>query len=145
MSNCVFYPLICGNKFNCYNIFFCISYWLMLLPVMIIYWFTFGLLQCPFLCGDLCVRQPRLHLRITCRWVLLGLLAAARCCQFLTEQPRSSLMPLMAYVRFAALVIRPMCWSMVSLWGAQGCDLYFHWLHAVHSYIVYFHGGGWWL
>ena len=71
------------------------------------------------MCDDLGVHQPRLHLRITCRWILLGLLAAARSCQFLTEQPRSSLMPLMAYVRFAALVIRPMRWSMASLWGAQ--------------------------
>ena len=71
------------------------------------------------MCDDLRVPQPRLHLRITCRWILLGLLAAARSCQFLTEQPRSSLMPLMAYVWFAALVIRPMRWSMASLWGAQ--------------------------
>ena len=54
-------------------------------------------------------------LRITARWVLLGLVAAARKVLFVTEQPRSSLMAYYAYVRYMALTIRPLCWQFVSL------------------------------
>ena len=54
-------------------------------------------------------------LRITARWVLLGLVAAARKVLFVTEQPRSSLMAYYAYVRYMALSIRPLCWQFVSL------------------------------
>jgi len=53
------------------------------------------------------------------RWIMLGLLAAARGCYFMTEQPRSSLMPLIPYFRFAALVLRPIHWDQVSLRGPQ--------------------------
>ena len=57
--------------------------------------------------------------RITCRWILLGLIAIARGCSWLTEQPRSSLMPFLAYFKFAALAIRPSPWESVSLPAAQ--------------------------
>ena len=54
-------------------------------------------------------------LRITARWVLLGLLAVARGVQWGSEQPGSSLMPLMPYIRFAALSVNPIGWFSVKL------------------------------
>lgn len=53
--------------------------------------------------------------RITARWVLLGLLATVRKCWFLTEQPRSSLMPYFAYIKYMALKIAPIRWGSISL------------------------------
>ena len=68
-------------------------------------------------CGQLCSVGE--HPRITARWLLLGLLALARGCQFITEQPSSSLMTICSYVRFLALIIRPHFWDHVRLPGAQ--------------------------
>lgn len=59
--------------------------------------------------------------RITARWILLGLVATARNCWFVTEQPRSSLMPYYAYVRFMAMILRPLPWRLVSLSEAYMC------------------------
>ena len=56
--------------------------------------------------------------RITARWIILGLVATARKVWFLTEQPRSSLMPFYAYVRYMALIIRPLRWGLAYLSGA---------------------------
>lgn len=68
---------------------------------------------------DACTRSPILtQPRITCRWVLLGLIASARGCGFLCEQPRSSLMASFAYFRHFALAVRPMFWDQVSLSGS---------------------------
>ena len=53
------------------------------------------------------------------RWIILGLIAAARGVYFVTEQPRSSLMPLIAYFRYAALVVRPLNWTTSSLSESQ--------------------------
>lgn len=50
---------------------------------------------------------------ITCRWVLLGLIAAVRSVLWITEQPRSSLMTLCPYVRYAALALYPASWDDV--------------------------------
>lgn len=53
--------------------------------------------------------------RICCRLVLLGLIALARLCHFVYEQPSSSLMPLLPYFQFLALIIRPLAWNTVHL------------------------------
>ena len=60
-----------------------------------------------------------IDLRITVRWILLGLLATARGVQFLTEQPGSSLMPMLCYFQFVAMIIRPVTWNSVKLLDAQ--------------------------
>ncbi|CAL1129160.1 unnamed protein product [Cladocopium goreaui] len=49
--------------------------------------------------GFLKILTQVLRIRITVRWIILGLIAAARGVYFVTEQPRSSLMPLIAYFR----------------------------------------------
>ncbi|CAL1161035.1 unnamed protein product [Cladocopium goreaui] len=67
-------------------------------------------------CSRLYVRHAN---TITTRWIMLGLLAASRAVQWLTEQPRSSVMMLCPYVRYAALALRPLCWKVVSF--PMGC------------------------
>ena len=64
---------------------------------------------------QLSVHKPR----ITTRWILLGLIAAARGVFWITEQPRSSLMPALIYMKYAALVLRPTTWNTVTLWDTQ--------------------------
>lgn len=59
--------------------------------------------------------------QITARWILLGLLAIARGCKFITEQPSSSLMTGWIYVKYLALIIRPIFWGNVKFpMGAYG-------------------------
>lgn len=53
--------------------------------------------------------------RITCRFILLGLVAIARDAFFLGEQPSSSLMTDFPYMLFMASVVAPLYWSKVSL------------------------------
>ena len=68
------------------------------------------LLQCS------CARCSHMLPRITARWVLLGLLSAARDVCFITEQPQSSLMPHFPYFRYMAMVVKPLPWKTTSLW-----------------------------
>ena len=56
-----------------------------------------------------------IELRITCRWVLLGMLAAVRSVLWLTEQPRNSMMGFCPYFRFAGLALAPTFWGDASL------------------------------
>lgn len=60
---------------------------------------------------------------ITCRWVLLGMIAASRAVRFLTEQPSSSLMLHFPYFTFFAMAVRPLQWDRVSFPMAA----YGHW------------------
>ncbi|CAK9104776.1 WD_REPEATS_REGION domain-containing protein [Durusdinium trenchii] len=58
---------------------------------------------------------------ITCRFILLGLVAIARDAFFLGEQPSSSLMTDFPYMLFMASVVAPLYWSKVSFpMGAYG-------------------------
>lgn len=56
---------------------------------------------------------------ITTRWILLAVICVARSVEWLTEQPRGSLMPACPYVTFLAMVVKPSFWGRVSfLMGA---------------------------
>ncbi|CAJ1438647.1 unnamed protein product [Effrenium voratum] len=58
---------------------------------------------------------------VTCRFVLAAMLAIVRNCEFLCEQPRTSLMQDCPYIRFLAMVIQPVFWGSVSFpMGAFG-------------------------
>lgn len=71
--------------------------------------------------GDASRQYVRDANSITCRWVLLGMIALARGVLFVTEQPRSSLMPMMAYFKYLALVVRPIAWNSTTFpMGAYG-------------------------
>ena len=61
-------------------------------------------------------------LRILARWILLGMIAVARGCRCVTEQPQSSLMTACACIRYVALVIRPIFWGEGRLPGSQCFD-----------------------
>ena len=63
--------------------------------------------------------QFRSQLRITVRWVLLGMICVVRYVQQLSEQPRGSLMPRCPYIKFLELIVKPAFWGAVSLSGAQ--------------------------
>ena len=47
--------------------------------------------------------------------VSMGLLAISRGVEWMTEQPGSSLMPLVPYIRYVALAIDPVFWGDVKL------------------------------
>ena len=57
--------------------------------------------------------------RITTRWILLAMVCVARSVEWLTEQPRGSLMPACPYVTFLAMVVKPSYWGRVSLLCSQ--------------------------
>lgn len=61
--------------------------------------------------GDQKMEHVRLGNSILARWILLGMIAIARGCRWVTEQPQSSLMTACAYIRYVALVIRPIFWG----------------------------------
>lgn len=50
---------------------------------------------------------------ITCRWILLAMVAICRGCEVLTEQPSSSLMLEFPYMKWLAVMISPISWSLV--------------------------------
>ena len=58
------------------------------------------------------------EIRITCRFVLLCLIAIARGAQVIWEQPSSSLMLDFPYLKFMAVVIDPVRWGKVRLFQA---------------------------
>ena len=59
------------------------------------------------------------NLRITCRFVILSLIAVARGLEILWEQPSGSLMPEFPYLKFMAIVIDTVLWGKVRLFWAQ--------------------------
>ena len=65
--------------------------------------------------------SPTTYLRLTTRWTLLLLLCVARSVFSLTEQPNSSLMPKMPYMKYLVLVMKKLGlhWGQIFLF--PGC------------------------
>ena len=80
--------------------------------------------------GDCPATFTAVTLRITCRFVILSLIAVARGLEILWEQPSGSLMPEFPYLKFMAIVIDPVLWGKVRLFQAQSmvCTRTFHFL-----------------
>ena len=64
--------------------------------------------------------HPQLILspRITCRFIILAMIAIARLCELIGEQPGSSLMPDFPYLKFMAVAIDPIPWGRIRLFRA---------------------------
>lgn len=76
--------------------------------------FGFGIMRCKW------------KLRITSRFVLLSMVAIARGCQIVWEQPGSSLMLEFPYLKFMAIMIQPVLWNVTRLSLPQLVKLCMH-------------------